>query len=263
MEGISMTEESLFHQLRMVYRFPFQSPRWQSRYLIGVGFSILGFIVPVIPWIFLAGYLMRVLRNSIDGKDLELPDWADWGDLALDGLRYLVVTTIFLLPSILVFVFGMGFYFFTVFSGITSSAIQESSGMLPAFFVLGGMFTLFVTMLLGMLLGLLGTIPLPMALAHCAAQRRLGAAFQFKAWWPLLWANKLDYFIAWANCAGLFMILYLTLLLVYYTIVLICLTPILAALIGLYVSLVLVTLFGRYYRENLERATVPEPLEIP
>lgn len=258
-----MAEESIFHQLRLVYRFPFQKPRWQSRYLIGVGFSILGFIVPVIPWIFLAGYLMRVLRNSIDGKEMELPEWDDWGGLALDGLRYLVVTTIFLLPSILVFIFGMGFYFFTFFAGMAGAAARESSGSLPPFFVLGGMLILFVTMLLGMLLGLLGTIPLPMALAHCAAQRRLGAAFQFGAWWPLIWANKLDYFIAWANCAGLFMILYLAILLIYYTIVLICLTPILAALIGLYVSLVFVALFGRYYRENLARATGLEQLEIP
>ena len=119
-----MSEETMFRQLRTIYRFPFQSPHWQSRYLIGAGLSILGFIIPIAPWIFLAGYGMRILRHSLEGKELELPEWEGWGELALDGLRYLVITVIFLLPAILVFTVGMGIYFFSFFAGVNGMGLS-------------------------------------------------------------------------------------------------------------------------------------------
>ena len=77
-----------------------------------------------------------------------------------------------------------------------------------------------------------------------------------------MWANKLDYFIAWMNCAGLFMVLYLVILLPSYTLVLTCLTPILAAGLGIYVSLVFAALFGRYYRDNQVKTASLAPVEV-
>ena len=49
------------------FRYPFQSPDGQSRYWIGAGLIFLGFIIPIVPLLFVGGYFMRVLRSRIHG----------------------------------------------------------------------------------------------------------------------------------------------------------------------------------------------------
>jgi hypothetical protein len=246
-----MNDETLFHRLRPFYRFPFQSPNWEQRYLIGAGLIFASFLIPILPAIFVTGYLLRLMRQAIQGDALALPEWREWGDLALDGLRYLAVCLVYLLPGIMVMILGIGVYFFTFFSSVISAQGNDAAA---GFFVLGSMLILFLSMALGMLLLLLGAIPLPMALAHCAAQKSLGAAFRLGQWWPLLRANKLDYFIAWVNLAGLAAVLYTVTLLAYYSLILICLVIPLSAFIGYYLALVFAGLFGQIYRESLQKA---------
>ncbi|HJW91626.1 MAG TPA: DUF4013 domain-containing protein [Anaerolineales bacterium] len=243
-----MDEETVFNRLRQVYRFPFQSPDWGQRYLIGTGLLFVSFLIPILPAIFVAGYFMRLMRNTIRGEELALPEWQEWGGLAVDGLRYLVICLVYLLPGIVVFFVGMGAYFFSFIGGAMSAQANDpSSGA----FVLVSMLILFGSMAIAMLLFLLGAIPLPMALAHSAGKESLGAAFRIGEWWPLLRANKLEYFIAWVNIAGLTAILYTVVILAYYSLILICLVPPLSAFIGYYLGLVFAGLFGRIYRESL------------
>jgi len=246
-----MNEETLFNRLRQVYRFPSQSPDWEQRYLIGAGLLFVSFLIPIIPAIFVAGYFMRLMRNTTRGDELRLPEWQEWGGLAVDGLRYLVVCLVYLLPGILVFFVGMAAYFTSFIGGAMSAQANDPSSGL---FVLGSMLILFGSMAIAMLLFLLGAIPLPMALAHCATKESLGAAFRFGEWWPLLWANKLDYAIAWVNLAGLFAVLYTVVILAYYSLILICLALPLSAFIGYYLGLVFAGLFGQIYRESLQKA---------
>ena len=245
-----MNEETLFNRLRQVYRFPFQSPGWEQRYLIGAGLIFVSFLIPILPAIFVCGYILRLLRQATAGDDLVLPEWRDWGELALDGLRYLVASLVYLLPGIVVMILGMGAYFFSFFSGVMSAQANDAA---MGFVMLISMLILFLSMALGMLLLLLGTIPLPMALAHCAAKKSLGAAFRIGQWWPLLRLNKLDYFIAWVNLAGLAAVMYTLIIMAYYSLVLICLVIPLSAFVGYYLALVFAGLFGRIYRESLQK----------
>jgi hypothetical protein len=245
----------MFTQLRQVFRYPFQSPDGQPRYWIGVGLIFLGFIIPLIPLLFVGGYFMRVLRQSIRGQELALPAWDDWGNLALDGLRQIVVVVVFMLPGFLVIFAGQVLYFLSFFAAAISASANNPA---PALAILGSMGIMFLSLALGTLLMFLGVIPLPMALAHCAAKESLGAAFHFGEWWRLLRGNAWDYFIAWVVIAGLSMVLFTALMLVYYTLVLICLVPFLMALIGFYVLLVYGSLFGQVYRESEQMASVEE-----
>ncbi|RPJ40769.1 MAG: DUF4013 domain-containing protein, partial [Chloroflexi bacterium] len=75
----------------------------------------------------------------------------------------------------------------------------------------------------------LGVIPLPAALAHFVAKDHVGAAFRFREWWPLLWRNKMGYFIAWVLCGGLMGILYYGIMMLYATMVLCLFIPVLSA----------------------------------
>jgi hypothetical protein len=248
----------MFTQLRQVIRYPFQSLDWQSRYWIGVGLFFLGFIIPIVPWLFVAGYFMRVLRNRIQQQELVLPAWDDWGSLALDGLRQMILTLVFLLPGFLVLFGGQVLYFISFFAATFSASAGDPSNPGPILAMFGSMGIMFLSLALGMLLMFLGVIPLPMALAHCAAKGSLGAAFRIGEWWRLLRLNAWDYFIAWVVIAGLGMILATALMLVYYTLVLICLVPFLSALIGFYLLLVHGSLFGQVYRDSLQMALAGE-----
>ena len=240
----------MFTQLRQIFRYPFQSPDWQSRYWVGVGLIFLGFIIPIIPLLFVGGYFMRVLRSRIREQELALPAWDDWGGLALDGLRQIVVTAVFLLPGFLVLFVGQILYFLSFFAATFSASANDPSNPAPFLAMFGSIGIMFLSLALGMLLIFLGIIPLPMALAHCASKESLGAAFHFREWWRLLRLNAWDYFIAWVVIAGLAMVLFTALTLAYYTIVLICLVPFLMALIGFYVLLVYGSLFGQVYRDS-------------
>lgn len=59
-------------------------------------------LVPVIGWIFLWGYGLRIIRAVVARTDVPLPVWNDWGELFANGLRanFVVVVWSFL-PTVL------------------------------------------------------------------------------------------------------------------------------------------------------------------
>ena len=179
--------------------------------------------------------------------------WDDWGGLTKDGLRAMLVSLVYVLPGLLVFVGGMAIYFFGNLSlPLASSAGSNPDEMLAALpaILFGSMAILFISMLGGMLLSLLGAIVMPAATAHFVAQDDAMAAFRVRQWWRILWSDKLGYFISWVVMAGLFGVLYSGVMLAYYTIILCCLIPILTAPLSLYLLLVGSALFGETYRES-------------
>jgi len=225
-----MTDETTTAYLKDVFRFPFRGPDWRNRFIIGSAIIVASFLIPVLPLIFVCGYVLQVMRQAIEGEELALPAWDDWGKLATDGLRTMVVGFAYLLPGILIMFGGMALYFFGVFAAPMAERAGNEA-LFPLLF-LGGFLVMFLSMFVGTLLTLLGTIPLPLATARFAAEDEVPAAFRFREWWALLRANPLGYFIAWVIAAGLIAILYLGLMLAYYTVVLCCAVPLLAGPIG-------------------------------
>ena len=248
-----MSEATTTTSLKAIFRFPFQSPKWQSHFIIGIALIWAGFLIPIVPGIFVYGYMLRVMRGALDEDDLVLPAWEDWGRLALDGLRGTVIHLVYILPAMIVYFGGMAFYFIGNFSlPLLMSAASEggdAASWLPLLF-LGSIAIMFLSMFIGSVLGLLGIIPLPMATAHFVANDKLAAAFRVREWWSLLRVDKLGYFIGWVIVAGLMGVLYFTFMIAYYSIILCCFIPILLAPIGFYVSLVGAALFGQIYREG-------------
>ncbi len=248
-----MSEATTTTSLKTIFRFPFQSPKWQSHFIIGTALIWAGFLIPIVPGIFVYGYVLRVMRGALDGDDLVLPAWEEWGRLALDGLRGTVIHLVYILPAMIVYFGGMAFYFIGNFSlPLLMSAANEGGDVaagLPLL-ILGNMAVMFLSMFIGSVLGLLGIMPLPMATAHFVANDKLAAAFRVREWWSLLRVDKLGYFIGWVMVAGLMGVLYFTFMIAYYSIILCCFMPILMAPIGFYVSLVGAALFGQIYRES-------------
>ncbi len=248
-----MSEAATIPSLKVILGFPFQGPNWRSRFIVGTALLFAGFLVPIVPGIFVYGYVLRVMGQALKGENVGLPPWEDWGRLAMDGLRGTVIGLIYLLPAMIVFFGGMGLYFMSsVFVPLLIGTAEEASEVAVGapLLLFASMAIMFLSMFIGMILFVVGVIPLPVATAHYVVQDKLSAAFRVREWWPLLRANKFGYFTAWVVVTGLMGISYFLSMIAYYTLILCCLIPFLGAPTGFYVSLVSAALFGQTYRES-------------
>ena len=259
-----MSEITATSALKPLLKFPFQGPDWRNRFLIGSAVTLAGFFVPLLPAIFVSGYTVAIMRRAIQGQDLELPAWNDWGKLGVDGLRLAVVSLAYTLPGILVLSGGWVLYMIASFAFpllMSGAGGRGNDGMvmLGVLAMFGSLAILLLSMFLGFILILLALIPLPAAMAHFVAQDKVAAGFRVREWWPLLRANRSGYFAAWVVVFGLITILNFAIALAYYSVVLCCLIPFLAAPVSFYVSAIALALFGQTYRESRTLALPPVP----
>jgi len=68
-----MTESLAVNSLRPLFKFPFQASNWSSRFIIGAALLVAGIVIPVVPTLFVYGYLVRVMRQAIEGESPVLP----------------------------------------------------------------------------------------------------------------------------------------------------------------------------------------------
>lgn len=248
-----MSEEFSLAPLKRLFRFPSQDPQWQGKFVIGSALTLAGYIIPIVPTLFVGGYILRVMRQTLAGQAPTLPKWDDWGEMFRDGLSVFVIGLVYFLPALIVWLVGIGLYFATSFYLPFAAATGADEVEIMAQFMLltfGSMGVMFLSMALATLFSILGGIALPIAIAHFLAEGRLGAAFRLRQWWPILKVDKLGYFAAWVVVAGLLGVMYMGLMVLYSTMILCFLLPILGAPIGFYLSLVGAAVFGQTYREN-------------
>jgi hypothetical protein len=171
-----------------------------------------------------------------------------------------MIGIVYMGPGLLIIIAGWIFYMVMYFSGVimlsSTPPHGEPSGM--AFVLLfGALGSLFLSLFVGWFLIMLGGVPLPVALAHFAAQDRLGAAFHVRELNAILRADKWGYFIGWVVVVGLGGVMYFAIILLYSTLIQACLIYFIAAPIGLYLLLVSAVVFGQFYREGLARFHPP------
>jgi hypothetical protein len=245
-----------FTDLRAVLRFPFQSRADANRLLAGAALSLGGIFVPILPTLLVHGYVVRVLRRAVRGEALALPEWDDWGQLAGDGVRGTLIALLYLAPGIVVTVTGYLVYFVLWFGSLNTLENMPARGASPALFfslVFGALAVLFLSLFLGWTLSFLGLLPLPVALAHFAAEDRFAAAFDVPAWWRTINADRWGYLLGWVITLGLAGVIYVIFMAVYFTIVLCFLASFILAPLGFYLLLVSAVVFGQFYRSALAR----------
>ena len=76
------------------FTYMFRQPGAGPKILIGG----LLFLLPVIGWLWIGGYMIRTVRVVMMGSE-ELPDWTDWGDLAMLGLSAWLGALIYGIPG--------------------------------------------------------------------------------------------------------------------------------------------------------------------
>ena len=244
--------------LKDLFGFPFRDEKKGMKFLIGSLVFISAFFIPLLPWIALLGYAARMIRESIAGHAARLPEWTDWANLLLDGLKLSLVLLLLSLPALVIFFLGFGSYFASFFGAVMMEAIGGESAAAPFFmFMIFAMFFMFLAMTVGTLLSVAAWFLFPPLAAHVVATGRVSAVFELRSWGRLLRANLGGYTLVFFAMFGLWALQYLVFYLLYMTIVLCFFTPVVVAPITIYMLAIASVMTGQSYREALEKIDQP------
>jgi hypothetical protein len=129
--------------------------KWMQWLLLVIATILLG--LPLL------GYSLKVLRG-----DKPAPEVKDWGTLFIDGIKYLIITLIYLIPTIIIF-------FVTIGAGILATVGQNPTEVMGAIMgMLFGFIVVAIVAILTMIFATIGTI-------RFARTGSMGEAFNFGA----------------------------------------------------------------------------------
>jgi hypothetical protein len=80
------------------FTYVFDDEDWVKKVLLG---GVLN-LIPLVGLFFTSGYMLETLKNVMDGRQLPLPEWDDWGGKFMKGLMLFIIGLIYSLPLILV-----------------------------------------------------------------------------------------------------------------------------------------------------------------
>jgi hypothetical protein len=240
------------------FTFPFRDPKWGNKALIGSLITLAGYVIPIIPTLFVLGYIVRLMRHTIDTGETALPEWDEWGDLGLKGIYYLIVYLVYLLPGLALLASSA----MTFFAGTFASGWGGGDGLDRARPWLGtfGAFSaiMAVSMFLLSLIALLaGWLAAPIAVARLAATDNVGAAFELDQVWRIIRVQIGEFAVAWAVSLGLSYAMGIVVAVMYYTVCLCLFIPFVSAPFSFYKRVFRMTLFAEVYRRGNLAASQP------
>ncbi|KTG08326.1 hypothetical protein AUR64_19005 [Haloprofundus marisrubri] len=174
--------------LREALRYPLRGDDAAERLILGGGLHVVTAFVPVVPLVFVVGYLVRVLNEVSDGPSAfrggPPPGFGDVRALVVDGLKAALVVALYAAGPLAILLVTLGGV-----SGLSPAALAGTAG---------------VAVLAGSTAALLAALGvaylLPAALVAYAHSRHLRAAFDRS----FLGATATDarYFVAVVAAAG-------------------------------------------------------------
>jgi hypothetical protein len=249
----AMMQATASDRWQQVLAYPFRDPKWGNKLLMGSAVLFAGFIVPVVPWLFVMGYFARILRQTIADGEWRLPEWDEWGQMLGDGLRLFGVSLVYSLPAIVLMVVAFGLWLAPTFMPFFAPTADESQVGTWVAGMFGAMALSWVVMGLAMLLMLVALLFQPPAMAHMVAKGSFGAAFRVREWWRIVRASRAGFALAYVIVLGLGMVAYSATTALYMTLVLCFLMPFVLAPLEVYVVTIAGAVFGEAYRTGANR----------
>lgn len=146
--------------------FPRNSDDWLRTIVIGTLLGFFSFLI--VPGLIIQGYLLRAARAAADGQQRP-PDFSDWGELLVDGVKAFVVAFVYgIVPAVIVV--GV---LSVLAGGAALSAFSGDPGAAAGFGIAIAAFVLLALPLL-IVIGYLTVV----AQLHFAITGDLGAAFR-------------------------------------------------------------------------------------
>ena len=168
------------------FRFVPEDPDWVKKVLIGGVFMLLSGVL--IGAVFVAGYGVRLLRNTARGEPRPLPEWDDLGGIFGEGLRAMALYLAYALPVMIVPISCMVVVAMASagLSGTGSRGASEAFGALAAMAVMG-VYAFMAIVMLAL------SLYLPAALARFTMLGRLSAGFEVRENFAFIRRNLSNY----------------------------------------------------------------------
>ncbi|MCE5260041.1 MAG: DUF4013 domain-containing protein [Chloroflexi bacterium] len=247
MTGIAATSS-----FKNALTFSFQDKKWGTKYLVAGLLVIASAVIPLIPLLFLLGYKTRIMRRiANDDGQPALPDWNNWGDLLIDGLRLAGLYVVYYIPGIVLALIG----FLAMFIPAVNSHFDSGAS---SFAPVGVILLMWFFMGIGMLWCLAASFFLGPAQVHMVAKSRFSAGFEFSDWWKVMRANLGGFVLAFVLAIGLQQLASGIISISVLTVCLIFLVPFIAIAVSLYELIVTSTLYAIAYREAIDALAVPQ-----
>jgi hypothetical protein len=140
----------------------------KPNYAVLIGGFIFAFILAVILGAFFQGYMLKILRG-----EKPLPPVTDFGILFTDGIKYLIINFVYMIPVILVLLITPGAAMLAVMPAVMSGNYSSIMGL-----ALGSVFIgLLVSIILAIILALFAII----GIVRFARTGTMSEAFNFNA----------------------------------------------------------------------------------
>lgn len=245
------------------FTFPFKDKNWGGKFLVGSLLILFSYVIPIIPLIFVSGYVIRGMRHAVATGRSSLPDWDDWTDLGVMGILAFLLDLIYLLPGMVLLAGAATLFVFSLLLGAPNAADVGWVIAIP----LTALAKLFLVLsIAGVFAAVLvlaaGVLAIPIALARLADTGELGAALDVGRIWAIIRVGFWDFVLAWGLYAGLSLLASMVFGQLANAACCCVLVPIVSAPIFLYIMIFGMTLFARVYREGAG-VTSDAPLLLP
>lgn len=135
-------------------------------YAVLIGGLIIAFIAAVILGAFYEGYMIKILRG-----EKPLPAVSGYGTLFTDGIKYLIINIVYMIPVILVILITAGATLYAIMPAIMAGNYSSVMGLAFGSLFIG----LLVSIILGLILALFAII----GIVRFARTGLMGEAFNF------------------------------------------------------------------------------------
>jgi uncharacterized membrane protein len=234
--------------------FMFQDPHWFRKVLIGTLLILAAILfswilIGLVALILVLGYAQVTLRNVLDGQEHPMPEWGDWGDFLVRGLKLVVAMLIWLLPIFILIV--------PMMLGSSLLGNQINSGAAGA----GGGVLIACSSCLMLLWGIFVALISPAIYVRLAAFDRFSAAFEVGELWSFTTGNIGNVILA---LLLLLLVSWIAVPIIGFVGVLLCVVGLLITVpfASLWQTLVTAHLYGQIgaYGNRPVRTPVPEPV---
>jgi hypothetical protein len=235
------------NNLQEILLFPVRDDHARKQFLLACLAALAGFVIPIVPFVLLAGYSAIVMRQIMDErKPPSMPEWQgrDWSAMLLDGLRLYGIQFVLTLPLLLL----MGFGIFFLMGGTIATTIASEEGaraLAPIgllFMFIGVGFMMFIA-----LLSLPYTVIVSAAGPHVITKGSFTAGFEFREWWQVLRKGVGQFILAYAIVLVVSFVFAAVMQIAALTIVLMCVVPFVMIPYTAYLLLITNALYAQAY----------------
>lgn len=247
------------------FTFPIEDRQWGSKFIVGSLLTLVSYIIPIIPLLFVWGYTVRLMRDVIETKDAGLPKWDDWADLGTKGIYYFIVQFIYLLPGLALLLGSVAL--FTAGILLSKSTLpQEAFWKYDYWVPYIGVFMIYasiVSFIVSLIVIFAGFLTAPIGIARFAAGDDLGAALEIGRVLQIIRRQFGPFVLAWAVVYGLGVLLSTVLGALYYTVCFCVLIPFVSAPLSFFHLLFRMRLFAQVCQQGEAAVDLMPPPTSP